>query len=164
MASIYAAQDPRGGKYGGPGYQLAFLHLHELQVRRFIGAVCETTVHVAIGGKGGGALTGRGSILRTYSSKTTTKQQDQVTLNPPSQSLTPNIFLKKQDQVNPHELSRRLEEVLVDAVNDVGVDLNKAVRPLYICLYIYLYRPQQGYLYKFIYIYVFMCVGAYACI
>lgn len=33
-----------------------------------------------------------------------------------------------QDQVNPHELSRRLEEVLVDAVNDVGVDLNKAVR------------------------------------
>lgn len=29
--------------------------------------------------------------------------------------------------MNPHELSRRLEEVLVDAVNDVGVDLNKAV-------------------------------------
>ena len=33
VASIYAAQDPRGGRYGGPGYQLSFLHLHELQVR-----------------------------------------------------------------------------------------------------------------------------------
>lgn len=35
VASIYAAQDPRGGRYGGPGYQLSFLHLHELQVCLF---------------------------------------------------------------------------------------------------------------------------------
>lgn len=37
VASIYAAQDPRGGRYGGPGYQLAFLHLHELQVCWMVG-------------------------------------------------------------------------------------------------------------------------------
>ncbi len=39
--------------------------------------------------------------------------------------------MTEQDLVNPHELSRRLEEVLVDAVNDVGVDLNKAVSAVY---------------------------------
>ncbi|EWM30006.1 transcription elongation factor spt6 [Nannochloropsis gaditana] len=64
---IYAAQDPRGGRFGGPGYQLSYLSLHDLQ-----------------------------------------------------------------DQVNPHELSRRWEEVLVDAVNDVGVDLNKSISSLHL--------------------------------
>lgn len=39
--------------------------------------------------------------------------------------------------MNPHELSRRLEEVLVDAVNDVGVDLNKAVCAIIIYLIMY---------------------------
>jgi len=34
--------------------------------------------------------------------------------------------------VNPHELSRRWEEVLVDAVNDVGVDLNKSISSLHL--------------------------------
>jgi len=32
---IYAAQDPRGGRFGGPGYQLSYLSLHDLQVSTF---------------------------------------------------------------------------------------------------------------------------------
>lgn len=64
---IFSAQDPRGGRYGGPGYQLKFLQLHPLQ-----------------------------------------------------------------DEVNPHQLLRRYEEVLVDAVNDVGVDLNRVASTLYL--------------------------------
>ena len=79
-------------------------------------------------------------------------------------SLNPSVVwfvVTPQDQVNPHELSRRLEEVLVDAVNDVGVDLNKAVsaspclndcrppclRPLHISIYTthpsHLHNPPQ---------------------